>query len=90
MMFMFSVALSITVRVCVCVRVNGFDRETATTSNKLITTAMYSSTQTDRQTDRQTDKPVGCYGPIAPPPAPNAPSARICAQTIHRRHRCKK
>jgi len=29
--------------------------------------------------DRQTDKPVGFYGPIAPP-VPNAPSLRICGQ----------
>jgi len=28
---------------------------------------------------RQTDKPVGFYGPIAPPGA-NAPSSRICGQ----------
>ena len=28
---------------------------------------------------RDTDKPVGFYGPIAPP-VPNAPSSRICGQ----------
>ena len=28
---------------------------------------------------RHTDKPVGFYGPIAPP-VPNAPSSRICGQ----------
>ena len=29
--------------------------------------------------DTQTDKPVGFYGPIAPP-VPNSPSSRICGQ----------
>jgi len=31
------------------------------------------------QRHTQTDKPVGFYGPIAPP-VPNAPSSRICGQ----------
>jgi len=30
-------------------------------------------------TDKHTHKPVGFYGPIAPP-IPNAPSSRICGQ----------
>ena len=37
--------------------------------------------QTERQTDRQTDKPVGFYGPIAPP-VPNAPSLECSRASI--------
>jgi len=33
------------------------------------------------RTDRHTDKPVGFYGPIAPP-VPNAPSSLICGHNL--------